>query len=91
MPVSCQNTSIQKSPAYAGLFYNISLCKKKGVKLTKVNNFICNLLIINQLKKYNINFRLIAFSPFSGYLRQLLTTLSDSGLNETIEKKSIPN
>ena len=29
----------------------------------------------------------MAFSPFSGYLRQCLTTLSDSGLKETIEKK----
>ncbi len=82
-----QNISIQSRPNHGRFFHYISLREKNGGRLTKVNSFFCNHFIINMLRQSIINFRLMGFLAFSGYLRQYLTTLSDSALNETIEKK----
>ena len=49
---------------YRRLFYNISLRVKKRVCLTKVNNFICNTLYINNLQKHIINRWLNEKQPF---------------------------
>ena len=87
MHPTTQNISIQNRPSNRRFFYNISLREKNGVKLTKVNNFSYNTLTTNNLLLNNNIFQLMVFLPFLGYLRQYLTTLSDSGLNETIEKK----
>ena len=78
------------NPAHTGFFNNISLREKKGVKLTKVNSFICNRMIASRLQQIDINFQLIAFSPFSGCLRQYLTILySKNGQVNNFQPKSL--
>jgi len=64
-----------KSPLYQGLFYNISLLVKNRVKLTKVNSFICNSLIINHLKNQFINHQLNEKQPFFAISVNLLNNL----------------
>jgi len=71
-----QNIPINYRPINRRFFYNITLCKKNWGRLTKVNNFFCNRLIINQLRKYFINFGLIEIHPFLGIFSTFVNNFS---------------